>query len=166
MDEDIFAKARSIQRLIQEENLRIVDLAKSLNKTSSYICHLLRLTKLPEIIVDGYYSKLISISHLFIISRIKDKEKLLETYEQLLKNNYSVQQTEDVVRELLYQVKNNGKRLQKDELESSIEKIKEKMKDIQIKIVQTRIKGKMIIEMKGNLEDTSHTLKEVLKKLT
>jgi hypothetical protein len=164
-ENDIFAKAKLINSLVHEKNIRIVDVAKSLGKTSSYICHLLRLTHLPEIIVDGYYSKLISISHLFIISRIKDEQKLLEVYEQLLKHNYSVQQTEDTVREFLYEIKNKGERLQKTEVEKLVEEIKEHLNDAQIKVVQTRVKGKVIIEIKSNLETTSRVLKDILKKL-
>ncbi len=163
---DIFVKAKLIDTLVHEKNIRIVDIAKSLVKTSSYICHLRRLTHLPEIIIDGYYSKLISISHLFIISRVKDETKLLDIYEQLLKNNYSVQQTEDIVRELLYEIKNKGERLKKAETEGLIEKIKENINNVQIKVIQTRIKGKIIIEVRSNLENTSRTLKNILQKLT
>lgn len=163
---DIFAKAKLIKLLVHEKNIRVIDLAKSLGKTSSYICHLLRLTSLPDIIVDGYYSELISISHLFIISRIKDQKRLLEIYEQLLKNNFTVQQTEEIVREVLYGIKKSGNHLEKKELMNFIEKIKEKNRDIDIKAIQTRIKGKIILEVKGNLETTSRALKMLLAKLS
>ncbi len=164
-ESDIFAKAKLLRFLVREKNIRVIDLAKLLGKTPSYICHLIRLASLPDIIVDGYYSDLISISHLFIISRIKDQKKLLEIYEQLLKNNYTVLQTEDLIREVLYEIKSSGKRLAKDELEDLIQKIKEKNRDIQIKAIQTRIKGKMVVEIKGNLENTSHALRGLLKRL-
>lgn len=163
---DIFAKAKLLKFLVHEKNIRIVDLAKSLGKTSSYICHLIRLASLPDIIIDGYYSELISISHLFIISRIKDQKKLLEIYEQLLKGNFTVQKTEEMVREALYEIKNKGQHLQKEEIKKAIEAIKEKNKDMSIKIIQTRIKGKIILEIKGSLENTSHALKDVLNKLS
>ncbi len=163
---DIFAKAKLLHSLVHEKNIRIVDLAKSLGKTSSYICHLIRLASLPDIIVDGYYSELISISHLFIISRIKDQKKLLEVYEQLLKGNFTVSQTEELIREVLYGIKKDGKHLEKKELMDLIEKIKDKNKDIDIKAIQTRIKGKIIVEVKGNLENTSRALKMLLSKLT
>lgn len=164
-ESDIFAKAKLLASLVHERNIRVIDLAKSLGKTSSYICHLIRLAALPDIIVDGYYSSLISISHLFIISRIKDQKKLIEIYERLLKHNYTVLQTEEIVREVLYEIKSDGKQLAKDELEDLIQKIKEKNKDIQIKAIQTRIKGKMVVEIKGNLENTSLALRNLLKRL-
>ncbi|MBI3366493.1 hypothetical protein HY041_02600 [Candidatus Roizmanbacteria bacterium] len=164
-ESDIFSKAKLISFLVRDKNIRVIDLARSLSKTPSYICHLIRLASLPDMIVDGYYSNLISISHLFVISRIKDQKKLLEIYEQLLKHSYTVFQTEDLIREVLYSINNNGKRLAKDELEDLIQKIKEKNKDIQIKAIQTRIKGKMVVEVKGNLENTSQALRNLLKRL-
>ncbi len=162
---DFFSKAKLLKFLVNEKNFRIIDLAKALGKTSSYICHIIRLTSLPDMIIDGYYSKLISLSHLFTISRIKDKAKLLEIYEHLLKNNFTVQETEDLVRETLYQIKNVGKRLEKTELESLIGNIKDTMKDIEIKAIQTRIRGKMVIEIKVNLENTTQALRDLLIKL-
>lgn len=166
MEADIFAKAKLIKVLVYEKKVRIVDVSKSLGKTSSYICHLLRLSILPDMIIDGYYSELISISHLFIISRIKDQKKLLEVYEQLLKGNFTVQQTEELVREVLYGIQKSGKRLEKEELMTLINKIKEKDIDIGIKAIQTRIKGKIILEAKGNLETSSKALKMLLTKLS
>lgn len=163
---DIFAKAKLIKVLVYEKNVRIVDLAKYLGKTSSYICHLIRLTSLPDMVIDGYYSELISISHLFIISRIKNQKKLLEVYEQLLKGNFTVQQTEELVREVLYGIQKSGKQIEKKELMDLIVKIKEKNRDIDVKVIQTRIKGKIILEVKGNLENTSHSLKILLTKLS
>jgi len=164
-EEDIFSKSKRLYHLVYERNVRIVDIAKSLGKTSSYICHLLRLANLPEMVVDGYYAKLVSLSHLFIISRIKDSKKLLEVYEKILKESYTVQETEELVREVLYEIQSKGKRLTEEELKTAIEKIKVNNREMDIKVVQTRIKGKAIIEMKGSLEKTSAALKDVLAKL-
>lgn len=165
MNEDIFAKAREVHELVRKNNLRVTDVAKKMEKTSSYICHLLRLAELPEIIVDGYYSNLVSVSHLFVISRIKDKKKLLGLYEDLLKHNYTVQETEEVVREILYEINSEGKHLGKEEVQKLIETIKEKNNDVEVKVIQTRIKGKIILEMRGSLDQTSSALKLLLQRI-
>jgi len=47
-----------------------------------------------------------------------------------------------------------------------IKKFKEKFSRVDIKIIQTRVKGKIIIEIKGNLGKTTKTIKELIKKLT
>lgn len=163
---DIFLRAKLLHDLVYIKNIRIVEVARELGKTPSYICHLLRLADLPDSIVDGYYNKLISLSHLFILSRIKDKKKLLEIYEQILTGNYTVARTDELVREILFDIKSKGQRLSKVELQGFIDGIKKHNNDLDIKIVQTRIKGKAVLEIKGNLEETTALLKRLLTRLS
>ncbi len=165
-EEDVFNRAKLINYLIQEKQLRIVELGKKLKIKPSYICHLLRLNRLPPVIIDGYYSKLISVSHLFVISRIKDKKKLLQVYEKILAENLTVAATEEVVRQILHNVKSEGDSLSYEERLKLIEKLKSKWQNLDLKIVQTRIKGKLIFEVKGSLKETSLTIKKILEKLT
>ena len=105
IDKDIFQKSKLLDYIIKEKNLRITDLANKIGYKPSYICHLLRLKKVPDVIVDGYYSKSISSSHIYILSRLNDKKQMIELYEKILVENYTVKQTESAVREYLYQVK-------------------------------------------------------------
>jgi len=164
-DRDIFQKSRLLEYLIREKNLRVIDLAEKTGYKSSYICHLLRLKKIPEVVVDGYYSKSISSSHIFILSRLNDKKQMIELYEKILGENYTVKQTESEVRNYLYQVKSIGKYISKEEFEKFKNKIKERYPDIDIEIIQTRIKGKIILEIKGDLEKSSRNIKQVIEKL-
>jgi ParB family transcriptional regulator, chromosome partitioning protein len=165
-ERDIFQKARLIDYLKNEGKLRIVDLSVKLKLKPSYICHLMRLKKIPDIIVDGYYSKSITSSHIYLISRLNDKQQMIELYEKILGENYSVIQTEEAVREYLYQIKSTGRYLSKDNIERLTKKIRERYSDLELKIIQTRIKGKIIMEVKGNLEKSSNELKKILIKLS
>jgi len=164
-DKDIFQKSRLIDYVIKERSLRIIDLAKKIGFKPSYICHLLRLKKVPDVIIDGYYSKSISSSHLFILSRLNEKKQMIELYEKILGENYTVKQTENAVREYLYQVKSIGKYINKDGIEKLTQKIKEKLPEVELKIIQTRIKGKIVLEIKGSLEKSTKILKQILEKL-
>jgi len=164
-DKDIFQKSRLLEYLIREKNLRVIDLANKIGYKSSYICHLLRLKKIPEVVVDGYYSKSISSSHIFILSRLNDKKQMIELYEKILGENFTVKQTENEVRNYLYQVKSIGKYIKKEEVEKLTKKIKEKYPDLNVEIVQTRIKGKIIFEVKGDLEKSSKLIRVLLEKL-
>lgn len=166
MEEDIFAKAKLFHHLIHEKGTRIVDLSKKFGIKPSYICHILRLNRLPEIIVDGYYSKLISLSHLFIISRLKDKKKLLEVYEQVLAKDFTVQETEEAIREILHQVKTEGSYLTKEEKETLVHNIGKDNQSVKAKIIQTRIKGKIIVEIKGSLAKTTAFIKKIVNAMT
>ncbi len=161
-DKDIFQKSRLLEYLIREKNLRVIDIANKIGYKSSYICHLLRLKKIPEAIVDGYYSKSISSSHIFILSRLKDQKQMIELYEKILGENFTVQQTESEVRNYLYQVKSIGKYINKEAQEKLTKKIKERYPEVEIQIIQTRIKGKIIFEVRGNLEKSSKEIKNIL----
>lgn len=165
-EKDVFSKAKLIRYLLREKNYRVIDLAKTLSITPAYICHLNRLNTLPVIIIDGYYSKLISISILFVISRIKDEKKLIEIYEKILGENLTVSQTEDLIREELYQIKNKGNYLKATEKVAMLNKINKKFPNLKTKISQTRTKTKILLEIPGNLLESSKTTKEIVSALT
>jgi ParB family chromosome partitioning protein len=165
-DKDIFQKSRLLEYVIKEKNLRIIDLANKIGYKSSYICHLLRLKKIPDVVIDGYYSKSISSSHIYVLSRLNDKKQMIELYEKILGESYTVKQTEMAVRDYLYQVKSIGKYINLEVKEKLTQKIIEKYPQLNVQIIQTRIKGKVIFEVKGDLETSSRTIKNILDKLS
>jgi len=165
LEKDYFIKAKLILFLVKEYDLKNKDLSAKLGIKPAYLCHIKRLSRLPEIIIDGYYSKDITLSHIFIISRLHDKKEMAIVYEKILSKNLTVLQTEDLVRELLHNIKPGGQELTKAEKEAFISKIKNKYKDTKINIVQTRIKSKLLVEIKGNLEKTTPTLRSLIEKI-
>ncbi|MGB9883094.1 MAG: hypothetical protein ACPLRN_01075 [Microgenomates group bacterium] len=165
-EKDVFVKAKLIRYLIREKQLRVKDLSEKLGMTSSYICHLNRLNYLPEVIVDGYYSNLINISTLFTLSRLKDETKLIKIYEKVLAENLTLKQLDELIRDELYGIKDKGEFIKKEEKEKWKEQFKKKYsEEVDIKIYQTRTRGKILIEIKGNLEKTSKFLKRIVSGL-
>ena len=160
---DILQKVKLLTQLSKTGEVKIKDIAAQLGVQSSYVCHLLRLKRLPEVVIDGYYSNTISLSHLFIISRIKDITKMVEVYENVLANSLTVKGTEEVVRDVLYGIKTKGDYLNREEKENFIQKITGLKKNLSLKIIQTRIKSKIILEIKGNLDNTSKEVRNLLK---
>lgn len=161
---DVFSKARLIGYLLKERDVKVIDLSKKLGINSSYVCHLNRLNKLPDIIIDAYYSKLISVSHLFLLSRISDFKKMVSIYEEILAKNLSIQDTENVMREYLYGVKNRGSYVKdKEKLQKKLE---DKYTDTRATITQTRVYGKLTLQFKGNLEKTTRLIREAVNKLS
>lgn len=158
---DVFIKARLLNLLKKEKGWRVIDLSKRLNLKASYICHLLRLNRLPEIVVDGYYNKMISKSHLFVLSRLPSEKEMIKVYELILEKNLDVAKTEDLVREIVYQIKNEGDYLSLEEKEDLIKKIESLEENIDAKVIQTRVKAKLIIEIKGSLKKTSKILRKI-----
>ena len=163
---DPFEKAKLLSQA-KKNGISLSKIAKELKVNLSYLSHILRLLKLPDMLVDGYYAESISLSHLFIISRLKNYEEMIKVYEKVLKENLSVQQTEEEVRYILHKVKDVDERYFSKE---SIEEIKNSFKKflpegVKIKIIQTRVKVKIIIEGKGNLRATGKVLKAVVNLL-
>src|SRR3972149_9624057 len=141
---DIFSKARLISYLRRERGVKVIDIAKKLGIKSSYVCHIHRLNKLPDIIIDAYYSKSITISHLFLLSRIDDKGKMVDVYEQILTHGLSVKATEDKIRECLYQVKDKGNFIRDKERQQMVSDMLERHPEVDLKIIQTRTKSKVL----------------------
>lgn len=158
---DVFSKARLISHLLKTKNVRVIDLAKKLNINPSYVCHINRLNKLPDIIIDAYYSKLVTVSHLFLLSRITDFKKTVEIYDQILSGSLSVKQTEERIREHLYGIKNKGGYLKDKDREKIEEGIAKKYPGVSAKIIQTRMYGKLKLEIKGSMDTSSKLLKEI-----
>ncbi|MCS7092824.1 MAG: hypothetical protein NZL96_00090 [Patescibacteria group bacterium] len=164
--EDVLEKARLTVSLIKEKGLKVKEVAQYLKVSPSYICHLERIVALPEIIIDGYYANLISASHLFLLSRLRDKDELVEVYEKILSENLTVAQAETLIREKKYQIKDVGDYLKKEEKEKFFTQLTKKFPEISPKLIQTRKNAKLIFQIKGNLEKTSKLIRRIVSELT
>lgn len=165
-EKDIITKARLLRLLTVDKELRIKDVSRMIGMKESYVCHILRLNKLDDMIVDGYYSKLISISHLFIISRLHTTDEIRLAYERVISDNLTVLQTEELVREMLYEVTSTGEHIPQEEVEKAKKAVSDIFMDTQLKITQTRVKSKLIFEIKGGLTHSTPTLRAIIKKIT
>jgi hypothetical protein len=149
---DYFAKAKLITFLVRKKKIKVKDLSVSLGLKPSYLCHIMRLNKLSEIIMDGYYSQLITLSHLFVLSLLTTESDIMDVYEAVLGNSLTVLQTEELVRSKRHGISPAGEYIQ----EVKIKHIKSKLKEsfnAEMKVIQTRIKTKVIIEWKGSKVD-------------
>ncbi|MEK7078432.1 MAG: hypothetical protein AAB929_03835 [Patescibacteria group bacterium] len=163
---DFITKAKLLRFLTVDKELRIKDVSHMIGMKESYVCHILRLNKLDDMIVDGYYSKLISISHLFIISRLRTKEEIRLAYEKVISDNLTVLQTEELVREILYEMKSTGEHIPQEEIEKAKKGVLDIFTGTKLKLIQTRVKSKLILEIKGSLADSTPIIRTILKKLT
>lgn len=161
---DPFEKARLINQLKKENGLSLIEISRSIDIKPSYICHILRLLKCPDLIVDGYYSHVVSISHLFIISRLKDEQSMILAYEKVLNDNLTVIQTEELIRLMLFQIKSEGEYLSEDKKNQLSEPLKKRK--IEAKILQTRTKGKITLEIQGSLSHTTQEITDILTDLS
>lgn len=151
---------RILFQLHKKEGIKIVDLAKITNKKPAALAHLIRLNKLPDTIIDGFLSQMISLSHLYVISRLKNEDEMIEIYEKVLIKGLTVAETELLVREKKYEIKTEGKYIDKNYIEK-IKSIFEKER-IEIKIVQSRLRIRVIMTAKGSLKKTSVKMRKIL----
>lgn len=162
LENDAVAKARMIYNLIEEKGVRIVDVARLTKMTSSYICNLLRLLRLPEIVLDGYDSGNLSLSHLMIISRLKKNSDMVAAYEKILVKSLTTAQILEYVREKLYEIKTEGRRIDKETKKAIEEKYKKLNQDLKVSIIQTRMQTTVALKLKGSFKKTSEFLKKLV----
>jgi len=161
-EEDVLVKAKLIKRLMSEHSIRLYEAANYLQVKPSYLSNILRLLKLPELVKDGYYAKIISAAHLIILSRLND-EDVVSAYEEVLANNFTTIQTQNLVREKLYKIKTKGEHIShklKDELINTFKKIEP---GLNVTIIQTQVQGKIILNLKGNKDKTKVFFEKLLK---
>ena len=158
-DLDAIEIAISYKRLIEELNLSHDEMSKKLGKDRSTITNYIRLLKLDPIIQSGIRDKFISMGHGRAIININSHEKQLFIYEQILKNNLSVRQTEIKVREL-----DKPKSVTKNlEIDKSIkDQIQKTQSNIKPKISLKKNKNKFILSF---IFKSKRELIQILKKL-
>jgi len=93
-DLDPIEIALSLQQLIQEYNITHDTLGKKIGKTRSTISNYIRLLKLDPIIQAGIKDKIITIGHARAIINIANQDLQLDLYQNIIKNKYSVRDTE------------------------------------------------------------------------
>lgn len=163
-EQNPFEKAKLILFLRDEKQIPLHTISERTSIKPSYMSHILRLLRLPPLIVDGYSSESIPVSHLFIISRLHDVNDMLEVYEKVLSDNLTSQKTEELVREKLYGLKTVGEYLTKSEIDSFLKN--PNLKENKAKIIQTRTKGKLVLEVEGNLISTTKELQRLMALLS
>jgi len=158
---DPMSQAQLIGELLRENPLRNTDLAKELEIKPSYLSHLVRVMKLPDMVIDGYWNKQLTFTHLILISRLKKQEDIIALYEEILQKGLNVSATERRIREILYLIDSTGKYTSKDRLNAIKARIESSLdNNARVSIIQTRIKAKITIEVAGNLVKTSEFIDE------
>jgi len=99
-DLDPIEIAISYQRLTDELNISHDEMSKRVGKDRSTITNYIRLLKLDPIIQSGIRDKFISMGHGRTLINVESHDKQLLIYEKILRNNLSVRQTEQIVKNL------------------------------------------------------------------
>ena len=91
--------ALSFQRLIDECKLTQEKMSERVGKKRSTITNYLRLLKLPDTILAAVRDESISMGHARALINIKNKDTQINIFEDILKNNFTVRETEQIVKD-------------------------------------------------------------------
>jgi len=99
-DLDAIEVALSYQRLMEECKLTQESLSDRVGKKRSTISNYLRLLRLPAIIQKAIREQEITMGHARALINLPDSETQVMVYRQVVKYDFSVRKTEDIVRKL------------------------------------------------------------------
>ena len=102
VDLDPIEEAEGYAILESKYGLTHKNIASKLGKKRSTITNALRLLKLPRDIKDSLISKKISSGHARAILSLKNLVQMKMVFKKILENNYSVRQTEELVKKGLF----------------------------------------------------------------
>jgi len=91
--------ALSFQRLIDECKLTQEKMSERVGKKRSTITNYLRLLKLPDIILAAVRDERISMGHARALINVKNKDTQINIFEDILRNNFTVRETEQIVKD-------------------------------------------------------------------
>ncbi|RPD98828.1 ParB/RepB/Spo0J family partition protein [Aureibaculum marinum] len=148
-DLDPIEVALSYQRLIEEINLTQEELSNRVGKDRSTVTNYLRLLKLDPIIQTGMRDGFLSMGHGRALISVDNFAKQLEIYEKIIKDNLSVRQTEQLVKNVR-QGKSNEK-VPATNTNTIPDYIKQSTKEIS-DFVGNKVKIKLSGENKGKIE--------------
>lgn len=98
-DLDAIEVALTYQRLIEELNMTQEKMSQRIGKERSTVTNYLRLLRLDPIVQTGIRDGFISMGHGRALISV-DEDQQLEVYKQILKDNLSVRQTEQLIKTL------------------------------------------------------------------
>lgn len=94
-------EAWAYKRLMEEFNMTQEQVAKRVSKSRSLIANMVRLLHLPDIILDQVSQGNLTVGHVRPLLSIETEDNQIKTAELIVEKNFSVRETEELVRRLL-----------------------------------------------------------------
>lgn len=168
-------RAQAFIRLMEEFGLSNKEIAQRISKSPAYISNSIKLLNLPDALKDGLLSGLITEGHARALASIEDTKLMVEAYKMVLRESGSVRRAEDVARRM----KKKGGQIVKgvvrppqvisDETDEIRDKIHQSLggdnKTI-VKLTRSRAETKLLLVLKGKIEETEEKLQRIYKVLT
>lgn len=162
-DLDPIEQAEAFAKLASQFNLTQEEISRRTGKSRSEIANTLRLLELPEIIQKAISGGKISQAHGRTLLGIKNPQKQEAVFNQILKNHWSVRQTEEKVNEIKV---SSYTRSTAKKREPEIRELEENLSEVlgtKVIISKKGKAGKIIIEF-YSLEEFGEIVKKLLSK--
>lgn len=156
-------EAAGYDRLVAEFNYTHEDMARVTGKSRSHITNLLRLLALPEKIKECVNTGLLTMGHArALLSLGEDPELQLRAANKVIKNQLSVRETEDLVRNLVRPNQPARGRRPADPKISALESLMQERVGLKVAIRQKDVKGGGSVRIFfDNLDELSALLKRL-----
>lgn len=169
-------RALAYRRLIDEFSLGTTEVAKRVGKSVPTISNTIRLLSLPDAIKDALVAGVITEGHVRPLLSLGEHKLMLDVFKTILRDNYTVRQTEEFARKVKGEVQDkepsHNKEIlyipEQDQMAKAIEEylIDETVKKVKVKIAQSRSKAKVLIEVNGTPEETTRKIEAIHRALT
>jgi ParB family transcriptional regulator, chromosome partitioning protein len=156
-------EALGYQRLVAEFNYTHEDMARVTGKSRSHITNLLRLLALPEKIKDCVNSGMLTMGHArALLSLVDDPDLQLRAANKVIKQQLSVRETEDLVRNLVRPGQGTRGRRPTDAKISALEQLMQERVGLKVAIRQKEAEGGGSVRIFfDNVEELSSLLKRI-----
>ncbi|MCJ7804848.1 ParB/RepB/Spo0J family partition protein [Patescibacteria group bacterium] len=168
-------RAQAFIRLMKEFALTNKEIAQRIGKSPAYISNSIKLLNLPDALKDGLLSGLITEGHARALASIEDTKLMIEAYKVILRESGSVRRAEDVAR----RTKRKAGQIVKgttrppyvisdetDQIRDGIHQSLGGDNGTIIKLSRSRAESRLLIVLKGKIEETEEKLQKIYKKLT
>jgi len=167
-------RALAFKRLIDEFGLGTNEVAKRVGKSAPTVSNTIRLLSLPDAIKDALVAGVITEGHVRPLISLGDIKLMLDLFKKMLRENSTVRQTEEMARQVKGDIQNKEPRAKMDKMyvaeqEEMSKNVKEALEkkfgtedvNFKVKTVQSRILGRILIEIKGDETKTKPVISYV-----
>lgn len=169
-------RALAYRRLIDEFGLGTTEVAKRVGKSVPAVSNTIRLLSLPDAIKDALVAGVITEGHVRPLLSLGEHKLMLDVFKTILRDNYTVRQTEEFARKVKGEVQakepSHNKEIlyipEQDQMAKAIQEwlIDESIKKVKVRIAQSRSKAKVLIEVSGTPEETTRKIEAIHKALS
>lgn len=164
-------RAQAYKRLIDDFGLGTNEVAKRVGKSSPTVSNTMRLLSLPDAIKDALVAGVITEGHVRPLISLGDTQLMLDLFKKILRENFTVRQTEEQARQVKVEVQKKEPRSISDklwipELDEMAKALTQKYNVNKVAIYQSRSLARMVIVVKGDVEVTGPKIKEIYEILS